>query len=98
MSAYADSHRESSQTACFFVRARAAPGVMPRVLELFAKRGLVPTRWHSAVVGRDDAELHIDLQVPGMAMDLTEYIARCLGQLNDVEVVLTSQKRFARSA
>ena len=30
-------------TACFSVHARAEPGVMPRVLELFAKRGLVPS-------------------------------------------------------
>ena len=27
-------------TACFSVHAHAEPGVMPRVLELFAKRGL----------------------------------------------------------
>ena len=33
----------------FSIRALAEPGVMPRVLELFAKRGLVPQRWNSAV-------------------------------------------------
>jgi acetolactate synthase small subunit len=98
MSAYADSHLDFSQTACFFVRARAEPGVMPRVLGLFAKRGLVPSQWHSAVAGHADEELHIDVQVRGMAMEPAEYIARCLDQLADVEVVLTSQKRFARSA
>ena len=39
-------------TACFSVAAAAEPGVMPRVLELFAKRGLVPTHWCSRVSGR----------------------------------------------
>ena len=38
---------DPSVTACFSVHAHADPGVMPRVLELFAKRGLVPSAWHS---------------------------------------------------
>ena len=41
----------SPLSVCFSVQARAEPGVMPRVVELFAKRGLVPQRWHSAVSG-----------------------------------------------
>jgi hypothetical protein len=28
--------------ACFSIHAEAEPGVRPRVLELFAKRGIVP--------------------------------------------------------
>jgi hypothetical protein len=44
-----------SQTAYFSVHARAEPGVMPRVLELFAKRGLVPSVWHSALSVSDRA-------------------------------------------
>ncbi len=39
-------------TACFAVHARAEPGVMPRVLEQFAKRGLIPSNWHSDVWDR----------------------------------------------
>ena len=45
---------------CFSVQAAAEPGVMPRVLELFAKRGLVPQKWQSAVSG---TVLTIDVQV-----------------------------------
>ena len=37
-----------SETAYFFVHAQAEPGVMPRVLELFAKRGLVPSGYNMA--------------------------------------------------
>ena len=38
---------------------------MPRVLELFAKRGLVPDRWHSAVV-RPGMTLTIDIEIAGL--------------------------------
>lgn len=84
---------EPTAAACFSVHARAEPGVMPRVLELFAKRGLVPSSWHSSTGGMDDDTLTIDVQVRGMESELADYIAACLRQIADVEVVLISQKR-----
>ena len=81
-----------SLTACFCVHAHAEPGVMSRVLELFAKRGLVPSAWHSAVCGTDQSELTIDIQMHGLGRELTDYIAACLRQIAYVEVVLTSEK------
>ena len=84
-----------SVTSCFSVHASAEPGVMPRVLELFAKRGLVPSAWHSAVHGTGPAGLTIDIQMRGLGRDLTDYIAACLRQLAYVEVVLTSEKSGA---
>jgi acetolactate synthase small subunit len=80
-------------TACFSVHAHAEPGVMPRVLELFAKRGLVPSAWHSSTCGTDEAELTIDIQMRGLDRDVTDYIAACLRQIAFVEVVLTSEQR-----
>ena len=82
-----------SVTTCFSVHAHAEPGVMPRVLELFAKRGLVPSAWHSSVCGTDQAGLTIDIQMRGLGRDLMDYIAACLRQVAYVEVVLTSEKR-----
>jgi acetolactate synthase small subunit len=82
-----DLHR----TACFSVHAHAEPGVMPRVLELFAKRGLVPSVWHSRTTGKDQAELTIDIQMRGLSRDVMDYIAACLRQITFVEVVLTSE-------
>jgi hypothetical protein len=81
-----------SVTACFSVHAHAEPGVMPRVLELFAKRGLVPSAWHSGIVGTDQAELAIEIQMRGLGRELMDYIAGCLRQIAYVEVVLTSEK------
>jgi acetolactate synthase small subunit len=83
---------DPSTTSCFSVHALAEPGVMPRVLELFAKRGLVPSAWHSTVCGTDQTELTIDIQMLGLGRDLMDYIAACLRQIAYVEVVLTSEK------
>lgn len=87
----------AAETHCFAIRADATPGMMSRVLELFAKRNLVPTRWHSDVIvapARDggQATLQIDLQMEGMDAELAAYVARCLRQIYGVDSVLTSTK------
>ena len=79
-------------TACFSVRARAEPGVMPRVLELFAKRGLVPSFWQSSTSGSDRSQLAINIQMRGLGSETIDYIAACLRQIAFVEVVVTSRK------
>ena len=53
-------------TACFSVVSQLDPGGMPRVLALFAKRGLVPTYWFSRV---SEQELTIDMQMEGLDRD-----------------------------
>jgi hypothetical protein len=74
---------------------------MPRVLELFAKRNLVPERWVSGVHGLADRgaerrpELMIDLQVAGLTRRDRDYLTRCLAQITDVRSVLTSEKAGA---
>ncbi len=87
----------AAETHCFAIRADATPGMMSRVLELFAKRNLVPTRWHSDVIvapPRDGghATLQIDIQMEGMEAELAAYVARCLRQIYGVDSVLTSTK------
>ncbi len=76
----------SFHTVCYSVQARAEPGVMPRVLELFAKRGLVPHKWHGTA---SETLLTMDLQIGGLGHDLADYIARCMRQIAGVETVLT---------
>ncbi len=77
---------------CFSIQAEAEPGIMPRVLALFAKRNLVPRRWVSDVGGSRGRDLWIDLQVAGLSPDRFAHIARCLRQIPGVTVVLTSEK------
>ncbi len=85
-----------SPVFCFSVLAEAEPGVMPRVLELFAKRGLVPRRWVSDVSGPGGRDLSIDVQIAGVDPETHAYMARCLRQIWGVHRVLTSEKGGVR--
>ena len=91
VSVAADADDQPTVSACFSVQARAEPGVMPRALELFAKRGLVPQLWHGAVAGpRSAATLTIEIRIAGLGRDTVGYIARCLRQIVGVDTVLTT--------
>lgn len=92
MSSVAETAAETTllETAYFSVNALAEPGVMPRVLELFAKRGLVPSGWRSALSGADQAGLAIEIEMQGLGRETADYIALCLQQIACVETVSTS--------
>ncbi|SDG07894.1 hypothetical protein [Thalassobaculum litoreum] len=81
--------------ACFSITAVADPQVMSRVLELFAKRGLIPSRWHSDLSGRRRDELLIDLQVEGLEREKADLIGHAMRQMVPVMSVLISQKSYA---
>lgn len=66
---------------------------MARVLEVFAKRGLVPSQWHSTLAGRHGEELQIDVQISGVDAVLARRLAETLRQVIVVRSVLTSEKR-----
>jgi len=88
--------RPRERATCFSILAEAEPGVMPRVLALFAKRSLVPLRWHSDRIGRRGEDLSIDLQIAGLDQHTTNYIANCLRQIWGVQTVMTSEKAWDR--
>jgi len=79
---------EAPVTFCYSLLARPEPGVMPRVVELFAKRGLVPQKWHSAA---SPSALSIEVQIGGLDHEIADYIGRCMRQIVGVETVLTSE-------
>jgi acetolactate synthase small subunit len=84
--------RDLLAAACFTVQARAEPGVMPRLIELFAKRGLVPELWRSAKkAGADGAELTIEIRMSGLGHDTIDYIAACMRQVASVRTVLAAE-------
>ena len=78
-------------TACFSVHAAADPGLMPRILEIFAKRGMVPTRWYSSS-GESGDRLTIDLEMNGLSADGMNAIAGEMRAVWGVTFVLSSQK------
>lgn len=79
-----------SPAAHFLVRASAEPGVMPRVFELFAKRGLVPSLC-LARKGAED-ELTIEVEMPGLPRETIDYLAASMRQIASVAVVLASER------
>jgi hypothetical protein len=78
---------------CFWVKAESHPGTLARVLQPFAKRNLVPCKWHGAL--DPDGMLSIDVQVAGLGESLAEQIARGLRQIPGVVLVLTTERRSA---
>lgn len=86
---------ESVGAACFTVNAAASPGVLPRLVEPFAKRGLVPGELHSR---RHGDTLAVEIRIDGMTAELAEYLAACLRQIYLVDRVLLSMRRAADAA
>lgn len=82
--------RNPVPTFCLTVRMVADPGSLPRLLEVFAKRGMVPAKLFSVATAAD--ELTVDLQVAGLDDDLGAIIANQLRSQVGIETVLTSVK------
>lgn len=79
-------------TACFSLVAPSDPQVMPRVMNVLAKRSLVPSQCHAAAHGPRGETLHVDLQVADADRDLAERLAADFGRLVCIARVLTSEK------
>ena len=89
---------DQSATSCFSVYAPSDPAMLPRVLGVFGRQDVVPSRVVAAPSERHPGELSIDLQVEGMGIAKREYIAARLRNLVDVTLVLTSEKAHYRAA
>lgn len=82
----------NATTACFTVTATAHPGMLPRVLEPFAKRGLIPSKLHAVEQDDSQSALLIDLQVAHMELETAQKIGNSLSQVFGVNSVLVSAK------
>jgi acetolactate synthase regulatory subunit len=76
--------KRNSTTVRYCFEADAEPGVLPRALELLAKRGLVPNRVFAQAA--DDA-LNVEIEVEGLAPETAEHVGRCLGEIVGVREV-----------
>ena len=89
---------QTGPVACFSVTAVADPGALPRILELFAKRGLVPARMNVTRAGPDDGGLSVDIWMTDMEPSLAAYIGECLRAMFCVDDVVVSQTRRRKVA
>ena len=83
-----------STTYCFSVHTDAEPSALPRVMQVFARLGHVPTRCH-VERGNLAPELVIDAQLDELGRTDAEHVARCLDRVVSVVQVLWSEKRRA---
>lgn len=81
---------------CFSLRADLEPGLLPRLLEAFAKRGLWPSKFYSQVIDQEGPgqgeEAMIDIQVAGLDCATRDHIAMQFRGMVGVHSVLTSVK------
>jgi acetolactate synthase regulatory subunit len=91
------SRRHDEPVWCYGVSADPSPGLLPRVLEYVAKRGLVPLAVHASrcvergTQGVEDT-LSVDLQVDGLDPDAAQHVGNCLGQIVGVRHVAMSRR------
>jgi hypothetical protein len=85
----------SPSTACFAVTAQADPGVLPRIVELFAKRGLTPT--HLRADWRAGGILGVEVQMAGMDPELAVYIGQCVRAIVAVDDVQVSEAQVSEA-
>lgn len=97
---HSHTHAEEQSNAvhCFSVRAVADPGMMPRLMELWAKRGLVPDRWHGVRDTASGAYVEIDIESAGIDQALAARMAAAMREIFGVSQVLLSEKRRAARA
>ena len=70
--------KRSSSAIRYCFEADAEPGVLPRALELLAKRGLVPARVHAF---SESGTLSVEIEVVGLAPETAETVGLSLSQI-----------------
>lgn len=82
---------DPSRVACFGIVSDADPGALPRLLEPFAKRGLVPLSVHVRLPTAED-HLVTDIQVRTLTRAESDYVARLLRAIPMVRQVVTTER------
>lgn len=76
----------------YVVSAAADPGLLPRTLELLAKRGMVPRECHAVTRTPNDPgrpeRMTVELRVTGLERMAANHVAACLRQLFPVDSVV----------
>ena len=84
---------DSGRRVVFMVAADADPGTLPRVLELVAKRGLVPVALRAGLAATTGS-IDLSLTVDGLASAESSHIANCLRSLPMVASVTVAESRL----
>jgi hypothetical protein len=80
---------------CLSLRGDGEIGVLARVVQQLARRGLLPLRWHCTESGE---HLLMDLQIAGLTEREGDILAESLRQIVGIEEVLTARLLRQRAA
>lgn len=80
-------------TQCFSVQAMADPGTLPRVLEVFAKRGLIPAQVHASRPAGARDGLVVDVHLDNADAEQARLIAQEIRRQFCVDAVLVAEKQ-----
>ena len=80
----------AAESALFTVFGEADPALLPRIVALFAKCGLVPARFQAETLG---GEMHVEVELPAVSASRADHFAEVLRQMPVVSLV-----RLSRSA
>jgi len=86
--AFAPASAPETVQAMFFVTAEAGPGIAPRLVEPFAKFGLVPARVHISSEDGAGEDISADLRVRGVTRDTVRSIDKALRSIVGVRQVI----------
>jgi acetolactate synthase small subunit len=93
-----DSHDVALVAARFTVLAEAGPGMLPRLLEPFAKRDLTPDSLRAAREGREASVMRVEIALSAMPLAMVGLVAGNLGQVVGVLRVEAMEGRAVRLA
>ena len=82
-------------TARYLVVAASDPGLLPRLLEPFAKLGTVPSRVHASREAGDGSELTVDLRLTQVAPRTAELIELALRRVIGVRQLVAVVESIA---
>ncbi|HBT41119.1 MAG TPA: hypothetical protein DIW51_15880 [Rhodospirillaceae bacterium] len=85
--------RKARPTQCFSVQALADPGTLPRVVEVFAKRGLIPGHIHASRTSTPKEGLVVEVHLEDTDAEQARLIAQELRRQFCVEAVLVAEKQ-----
>jgi hypothetical protein len=76
--------QSADESALFTVFGEADPALLPRIVALFAKCGLVPARLIAETLG---AEMHVEVEFPALSPSRADHFAEVLRQMPVVSLV-----------
>jgi hypothetical protein len=83
---------------CFSVTVKADPGLMLRIMELWAKRGLVPDRWHGEKSEMETGDVRLYIETSDFDFAAARHVAESIRGVFGVTQVVVCEKQIAATA